>query len=264
MIRLTAVAAVAVAVAATQLAMTPASGTIICDQYGEGCVDVTPSYAQPDPPPPPERRIKRVGEANGSGSYAIAETQGSVDQPAGLSIRVTATPRQLVDVVWTVDCTSGNDGKLSSGSYSIRGTGRHSIQMTVPHPDTCDIGALATLHASGKLRVETLASVLVPSTRRWLPIADAAKIRNKLARAEQDARLGLQRAIPDKDCVRVNWLKVQCGFVIGDVAKPPTQPVSCRRDVTVSVARRGSVVRRHQVVDGTCAPDPRMSQTYRP
>lgn len=150
------------ALTAVLLATTIAAATATATASGSPICDIDPCPPGPDdfptaPATPAKRAVRTVASATGSGSYANADASGTAYLPTALWVKITTTPRQLADVQWTVDCTSGGDGRLTSGSFESRTSKKRRLLIPVTDPDECSFGALASLSGRGKVTVKLIA-----------------------------------------------------------------------------------------------------------
>jgi hypothetical protein len=98
----------------------------------------------------------RIGTETASGDFATAVTSGSVDHPSVIRVKITATPRQVVDGNWDVVCSRGTGAGTKSGTFRGRSTLVRRMRLPMSHPDSCTAGAAASLSHGGKLRVTIL------------------------------------------------------------------------------------------------------------
>ena len=101
-----------------------------------------------------------IGRDSARGKHARVEATGSVAVAKGLSVQVSAQPRQRVTGTWTISCTAGSRGSARDGDDF---GGR--VPLAVPMRDVdftlakrCTVIADATLAQSGRLDVEILES----------------------------------------------------------------------------------------------------------
>jgi hypothetical protein len=108
--------------------------------------------------PGPSNQTRVIGSASGSGDYAAALASGTVKRPYTIKIVATASPDQQIDVTWDVVCVkTGAGGGIGSGSksgsYSDFSGPAHVITLPMASPDSCTVGASASLNGLGSVKV---------------------------------------------------------------------------------------------------------------
>lgn len=105
---------------------------------------------------PPKRMT--IDGARESGRHATAVAKGIVDRPASVAIRVSAAPRQRVEVTWGLSCPKTNTGKDkgTGGTYAATPPDVHTL--TLPHRKIafCAARAEVRLARSGRARATLL------------------------------------------------------------------------------------------------------------
>lgn len=114
--------------------------------------------------PGPSNKQKVIGSATGSGDYATAVASGNVNDPYVINVVATASPDQRIDVDWTAVCVRTNSsGGIGSGSksghYSDYSGPAHQITLPMANPDSCTVGATASLSGSGRVKVTIVAII---------------------------------------------------------------------------------------------------------
>jgi len=97
-----------------------------------------------------------VDTARSSGDYAVATASGNINAPRSIRARISASPRQLVDVTWTMTCANRSGGAGSkSGQYRTR-SGTRALRRPFSRAASCVVAVTAQLSRGGRLRVQIL------------------------------------------------------------------------------------------------------------
>ena len=88
-----------------------------------------------------------------SGERAEATVQASVEAPRWIHVRISASPRQVAVVTWTVTCTKNGAGASKSGSFAAKTTVTRAVSLPKRTPDFCSASASARLQDGGELSV---------------------------------------------------------------------------------------------------------------
>lgn len=99
---------------------------------------------------------KTIDMSSASGDYAIAQASGTINNPHRIRVRVTAKPRQRVEVSWTMTCGRGTSAASKSGQYKARTTTTRTLRQPMRHADQCVVAANAQLDGSGKVTIRIL------------------------------------------------------------------------------------------------------------
>lgn len=102
-----------------------------------------------------------VDGARKTGSRAKATAEAIVERPLSIAIRVSAAPKQRVDVSWAMSCPktdTGRDPKPTGGTYSATPPNVRRIKLPKRTIAFCAVNAQAQLRRSGRVRVAVLAS----------------------------------------------------------------------------------------------------------
>jgi hypothetical protein len=119
------------------------------------------------------RKVKPAPVVNGSGTLdvarsvgrlAIAQARGRIKNPSGVSVRVSAAPKQTVTVDWNLSCYKAV-GKVSTtrvghGRYRTRPPATKSLPLPLSGADECTatVGAQLTKNlGEGRVKVAVLA-----------------------------------------------------------------------------------------------------------
>ena len=99
-----------------------------------------------------------VASKKASGGFALARVSATVVRPATLRVRVTAVPRQTVQVSWSVVCKKGTATTRRSRQYgpTLTPTVR-SVAFPTLRPDRCTLTATGQLEREGEIVVALLA-----------------------------------------------------------------------------------------------------------
>jgi hypothetical protein len=91
-----------------------------------------------------------------SGDFAVALLSARAAEPAGLAVRVVATPRQRVAASWTVVCSVGADTRRASGTFAATTPATRILRLPLRRPDSCVVGAVASTLETGTVRLQIL------------------------------------------------------------------------------------------------------------
>ena len=91
-----------------------------------------------------------------AGDFAAATVVGTVSNPGTIRVRVKTSPRQRVDVQWSMTCVRGSGAGSKSGSFKGRATITRKLRKPMGNPDDCSVAATAQLADSGRLTVQIL------------------------------------------------------------------------------------------------------------
>jgi hypothetical protein len=91
-----------------------------------------------------------------SGDFAAATVVGTVENPSAIRIRVRTSPRQRVEVTWSMTCLRGSGVGSKSGSFRGRSTITRRLRKPMGNADSCSVAATAQLADSGRLTVQIL------------------------------------------------------------------------------------------------------------
>jgi hypothetical protein len=91
-----------------------------------------------------------------SGDFAVALLSAKAAEPAGLAVRVVATPRQRVSGSWTVVCSEGSTTRRASGRFAAITPATRVVRLPTRRPDSCIVGAVASTLEPGALRLQIL------------------------------------------------------------------------------------------------------------
>ncbi|HEY1539819.1 MAG TPA: hypothetical protein VGF63_10510 [Solirubrobacteraceae bacterium] len=111
---------------------------------------------------PPSATLERVtiDGARKSGLHATAVVKGIVARPAGIAIRVSAAPRQRVEVTWGLSCPRTDTGKDkgTGGTYTAKPPNVHALKLPRRTIAFCAVRAEVRLSQSGRARAALLAT----------------------------------------------------------------------------------------------------------
>jgi len=108
---------------------------------------MVPAVAEALPP------LKRIASSSASGDYAIATASANTKRPSAIYVAVTTTPRQAVDVSWSLVCSRGFNAGSKSGQYTTSSTKRRKLRLPMSRVDSCTVSALGQMSAGGKVVV---------------------------------------------------------------------------------------------------------------
>lgn len=102
-----------------------------------------------------------IDGARESGRRVEAMAKGIVSRPVAVAIRVSAAPKQRVDVSWGLSCPktrNGKDRRPTGGTYTTRPPNVRALRLPKREIAFCAVNAQARLTRSGRVRVAILAS----------------------------------------------------------------------------------------------------------
>jgi hypothetical protein len=112
--------------------------------------------------PPRRATLKRVtiDGARKSGRHATAVAKGIVRRPASIAIRVSAAPRQRVEVTWGLSCPQTDTGKDkgTGGTYTAKPPNVRALTLPRRTIAFCAVRAEVRLSQSGRARTTLLGS----------------------------------------------------------------------------------------------------------
>jgi hypothetical protein len=104
-----------------------------------------------------------IGSCSSSGEFAICAAQGTATKPLTITVTVTSSPDQTVDVNWSMGCSLGYSVAGSSGEFTARTPFTRTLSHPFHQPDSCDVAAGAgLLYGSGSLHVFIASSSTPP------------------------------------------------------------------------------------------------------
>ena len=118
---------------------------------GHTTTHVTSSHAVS--PPPPNPGLAQVATAHASGSYAVAQASGDVNNVTTIQLHLLASPPQDATVSWDMVCQeSGGGAGSKSGQADLHLPTTHTLPLPGPS-HSCAVSANAQLSGSGTVRV---------------------------------------------------------------------------------------------------------------
>ena len=149
---------------------------------GSGGDDSSPTTSQakrPDKETDPglaaakKRKVKPAPVVNGTGTLdvarsvgrlAIAQARGRIKNPTGMSVRVSAAPKQTVTVSYQLSCYKAINKtsalKVSNGQYRTKPPNVRSLPLPLSGADECTVTVGAQLtktQGKGRVKVAVLA-----------------------------------------------------------------------------------------------------------
>ena len=111
-------------------------------------------------PAPVVNGTGRLDVARSEGRLAIAQARGRIKKPSGVSIRVSAAPKQTVTVDWLLACYKPSGTRTAHGRYRTRPPNLRSLPLPLSGADECTVtvGAQLTRNlGSGRVKVSVIA-----------------------------------------------------------------------------------------------------------
>ena len=111
-------------------------------------------------PAPVRRSPGTLDVARSVGTFAIAQGRGRLKDPSGVTVRVSAAPKQKVTVNYQLACyREGAGTKIGKGSYTPRPPDIRSLPLPLSGARECTItvGAQLTSHRPGRVKVAIIA-----------------------------------------------------------------------------------------------------------
>lgn len=104
-----------------------------------------------------------IGSCSSSGEFAICAASGTASEPLTITVTVTASPNQEVDVNWSMGCSLGTSVAGSSGEFEATTPVTRTISHPFRQPDSCDVVAGGgLLNGGGSIRVSIASSSTPP------------------------------------------------------------------------------------------------------
>ncbi|MDX6682745.1 MAG: hypothetical protein QOG94_2784 [Solirubrobacteraceae bacterium] len=102
----------------------------------------------------------RLDVARSEGRLAIAQARGRIKNPSGVSIRVSAAPKQTVTVDWLLACYKPSGTRTAHGRYRTRPPNVRALPLPLSGAVECTatVGAQLTKNlGSGRIKVAVIA-----------------------------------------------------------------------------------------------------------
>ncbi len=104
-----------------------------------------------------------IGSCSSQGEFAICAASGTANNPLTITVTVTSSPDQTVDVNWSMGCSLGNSVAGSSGSFDATTPVTRTVSHPFHQPDSCDVTAGAgLLDGSGSIHASIASSSTAP------------------------------------------------------------------------------------------------------
>ena len=98
--------------------------------------------------------VRQIDGCRSSGLYAYCSASGTArHHPSRIVVHVRATPRQSVDVSWSITCYRGFKFGSTSGDFSSGTPINRVLPHGVYHPYKCDVYASGFLSHRGSLHL---------------------------------------------------------------------------------------------------------------
>jgi hypothetical protein len=108
----------------------------------------------------PRVRSGKLDEARREGRLAVAQARGTIVSPSGVSIRVSAAPKQTVRVNYQLGCFKDRHARIGMGQYRTRAPNVRSVALPTQGAKSCIVTASAQLtrsDRSGRIKVAVYA-----------------------------------------------------------------------------------------------------------
>lgn len=90
--------------------------------------------------------------------FPIAYARGFAKSPKALLVRVSGTPKSLIEVRWQVTCrTGGKKAKVPAGEFNVTPTKLKKLKKGKGRPDDCTVdvqAAYVDAGIEGKIKIE--------------------------------------------------------------------------------------------------------------
>jgi hypothetical protein len=98
---------------------------------------------------------KTIAACSAKGRHAHCVAGANVFRPVGLTMHISAQPRQKVVGAWSIRCSKGARHSMKTVAFigNARPTLTRSIALTYRHPDSCIVAADGLLSRTGRIRV---------------------------------------------------------------------------------------------------------------
>ena len=107
-----------------------------------------------------------IASCSAKGGLAHCEASGAATKPLTITVTVTASPNQRVELTWATDCSLGNSTATSSGQVEVATPVTRTISHPFHQPDFCGVAAAAGLvNGSGSIHVSIASSSTPPPPR---------------------------------------------------------------------------------------------------
>jgi hypothetical protein len=104
-----------------------------------------------------------IGSCSSQGDFALCAASGTANKPLTITVTVTSSPDQTVDVDWSMGCSQGTSVAGSSGSFNATTPVTRTLSHPFHQPDSCDVTAGAgLLNGSGSIHVSIASSSTTP------------------------------------------------------------------------------------------------------
>ena len=104
-----------------------------------------------------------IGSCGSAGEFAVCAASATANKPLTITVTVTASPNQEVDVNWSMGCSLGDSIAGSSGEFDATTPVTRTISHPFHQPDSCDVVAGAgLLNGSGSIHVSIASSSTPP------------------------------------------------------------------------------------------------------
>ncbi len=100
-----------------------------------------------------------IDEARREGDFVVAQARGTVRNPGGISLRVSAAPKQNVTVDWQLSCFRARKVRIGKGKYRAEAPDTRGLSLPMSGAETCIATASAQLtkYGNGRVKVAVVA-----------------------------------------------------------------------------------------------------------
>jgi hypothetical protein len=101
-------------------------------------------------PAPVVNQSGTLDVARSEGRLAVAQARGRIKNPAGVSVRVSAAPKQMVTVAYQISCYKPAGTRVSTGRYRVRPPNTRSLPLPLSGAKECTATVSAQLTRGGR------------------------------------------------------------------------------------------------------------------
>ena len=100
---------------------------------------------------------KIIGQGKANGKFTVAAASGTAIRPAGIQMKVTASPNIRTAAGYSIRCRKGSRKKTGTGKAAGVTPITKAVTLPLAHPGSCVVVASATLPSTTKMTVTIFA-----------------------------------------------------------------------------------------------------------
>ncbi len=97
-----------------------------------------------------------IDTGRATGTFAVAQANGAIDNPGRLAIRISAAPKRKTTIIWNMTCNQGSTARASRGRYTVTPLNTRNLELPLQKADICAFAANAQLSGRGRIKVTLL------------------------------------------------------------------------------------------------------------